>query len=359
MARYTCPSCGKPYNGRQCRHCLYETFSDEIAHGAHTHKGEPLVVDAPERKPIPRKDPFGCERQTRKAPSGAVTRIVTVILLILVLCVSSFTAISSTLRQRAAELSEPEAAELETLLYTGDGVRVTTDWVPGQAYGGSFQIAVHNETKSDLSFYASQVIVNDYVLNRSNYNCRVRKGHTASSEFVLDAEELAECSIETVQSLSISLRAYDTKSYETQIETEPLRLEIQPIDDFVQPDADQGTLLYEDKAVRFVFREYRPDDYEPEDVTQGELIFYLENKQPQPVSIYLSSANVNGEEADLSLWCDLPGNARCVSRVRLFSLEYRDLKTLEQITDLSVELRYRETGSDGWRSSGFVTLPLP
>ena len=39
MARQLCPSCGKPYNGKKCGNCLYEHFTEEIAHGFHTHEG--------------------------------------------------------------------------------------------------------------------------------------------------------------------------------------------------------------------------------------------------------------------------------------------------------------------------------
>ena len=66
MARCTCPSCGASWNGKRCRSCNYEHFSEEIAHRGHTHRGEPLIIDAPARKPIPTKDPFGCETRTKK-----------------------------------------------------------------------------------------------------------------------------------------------------------------------------------------------------------------------------------------------------------------------------------------------------
>ena len=50
MARQLCPSCGKPYNGKKCGNCLYEHFTEEIAHGFHTHEGEPLVIEGTKRK---------------------------------------------------------------------------------------------------------------------------------------------------------------------------------------------------------------------------------------------------------------------------------------------------------------------
>ena len=57
MKNLSCP-------GRRCRGCGYEHFSEEIAHRGHTHKGEPLVISGNVRRPVPRKDPFGCEKKT-------------------------------------------------------------------------------------------------------------------------------------------------------------------------------------------------------------------------------------------------------------------------------------------------------
>lgn len=66
MAKYICPSCGAPYNGKKCRNCAYESFSEEIAHNLHVHEGEPLVIHDTTRRPVPYKDPFDCPRPIRK-----------------------------------------------------------------------------------------------------------------------------------------------------------------------------------------------------------------------------------------------------------------------------------------------------
>lgn len=60
MAKYICPSCGAPYNGKKCRNCAYESFSEEITHNLHVHEGEPLVIHDTTRRPVPYKDPFDC-----------------------------------------------------------------------------------------------------------------------------------------------------------------------------------------------------------------------------------------------------------------------------------------------------------
>lgn len=83
MARYKCPACGAAYNGKRCTACYYEYFTETIAHGNHTHRGEPLVINAPVRKPIRRRDPFGCDRRTRRRLSPVAKLLITVSLILL------------------------------------------------------------------------------------------------------------------------------------------------------------------------------------------------------------------------------------------------------------------------------------
>ena len=71
MAKMKCPSCGQPFNGKRCRNCMYEVFTEEITHGLHTHEGEPLVIDAPQRRPIRRKNPFVWDKRTRRRNSAS------------------------------------------------------------------------------------------------------------------------------------------------------------------------------------------------------------------------------------------------------------------------------------------------
>ena len=44
------------------------------------HEGEPLGVNAPERQPIPRKDPFGCEKKTKKKSRLPLILLVVILL---------------------------------------------------------------------------------------------------------------------------------------------------------------------------------------------------------------------------------------------------------------------------------------
>ena len=83
MAKYICPSCGAPYNGKKCRNCAYESFSEEIAHNLHVHEGEPLVIHDTTRRPVPYKDPFDCPpshpKKEKKSRSGGLSKVLLIV----------------------------------------------------------------------------------------------------------------------------------------------------------------------------------------------------------------------------------------------------------------------------------------
>ena len=77
MDRYRCPACGvSGYRGRRCGTCLYEPFGEEIAHGAHYHAGEPLVMTTRPKSTVSRK---GCAAfPGKRMPKGSIFAFVLV-----------------------------------------------------------------------------------------------------------------------------------------------------------------------------------------------------------------------------------------------------------------------------------------
>lgn len=346
MARPICPSCGKPYNGKRCKACLYENFSEELSHRLHTHAGEPLVVADTARKPIPRKDPFGCEKRSKKRKVRPWV-LLAVILVLLEPAASLLYGVVSEVRETVSLAAEPDSTlpANGTTLYDGNGLLVTADWRDGQEYADGFTIALRNTTGQDLALYATEVVVNGYLMDDAFFYCDVRQGHTSQGEFYLDEEELSNAGIETVQTLSFCLTAYDPDSYETVAEIGPFPLKAKAIPGFVQPDADQGEMLYEGEGLRVVCRGYQPSRYEQE-VSSGTLLLYLENTTDRPVDIYLLEATVNGEKVNLGLWRSLPAQTRTVAQMYLFDLEDLDLHHWEQITDMTLLLEAADPDGD-------------
>lgn len=377
MARYRCPSCGAPYNGKRCKSCLYENFSEEIAHGMHTHEGEPLVIDEPVRKPIPRQNPFACppkrpaktwtppKQKPRKKKSGL--SIALAVLAILWLAepilggigqiVDSFSQFSSV----SAPQPEPEPdATLPangTVLFDDGQVRVVADRQDGQAYLQDFPVAVQNSSGEPLCVSVDDVIVNGYVMPASLY-CEVAPGHTGQDDFYLYQEDLDNAGIDSVQQISFRLDIYNTDTYETYHLTEPITL-LADDPDYVQPDADQGTELFNQDGLRIVYRGYVPASYDPESLADGDLLFYLENNTGKDLEVYTIDSGVNGESAEITLWSSLPRNTRAVSTVYLYPLEDLGITSLEEITRMEISLEaYAPEEEDYVITTGTLSVPV-
>lgn len=361
MARNTCPSCGKPYNGRRCKHCLYEHYSEEIPHGLHTHAGEPLVIRGSVRKSIPTHDAFGCEKQTKKRTA----RLIPLILFVAVLSIlgpvaAGITEFSSRAIRTISEPREPEVSwdAYPTTLCHDDGILIATDWVDGQEYTDGFSIAFRNDTGKNLTLSASEVIVNGYLLEQYFFFCEAPKGCAGQSVFRLDPEELAYSGITQVQTLTVTLTAYDSDSYDTVMEIGPLFFHAKNIPDFTQPNADQGDVLYEDACLRVIYRGYLPNSYTPGDASRGKMLFYLENATDQALNISLQDAVVNGKDTSIGLWCQLPPQTRTVFRMHLFALEDNALTRIEEVTSLSLQLK-ADNPEAAYESVADVPLNIP
>ncbi|MDY3224662.1 MAG: hypothetical protein SOW84_02135 [Candidatus Faecousia sp.] len=345
MAKLICPCCGKPYNGKRCKSCLYESFSEEITHGLHSHNGEPLIVDDTVRKPIPRRDPLACDPKTKKR-SARVLILVAVILLMVALmsvAISVYTSVSA-MRRTVVQLPDASLPENGTTLYEADGILIVADWKDGLENPDRFAIAMRNDTGRNLTLCAKQVIVNGYLMDRSLLSCQAPKGHTGADDFSLNQEELAYSGIDAVQSLSIALLAYDSDSMETVAEIGPLHLGAKAMSNFQQPDADSGDALYEVAGLRVEFRGYLPNSYDQE-VSRGKLLLYLENSADYPMNICLQEATVNGAKAALHFWCTLPAHTRTVARMHLFALEDMDIHQTNQISDMTLQLEVQNAES--------------
>ena len=70
MNRYQCPACGAPrYFGGRCAQCFYKPFFEEVAHGNHTHLGEPLILRQGSAPQDPQCPQFSGPRKPR-IPKG-------------------------------------------------------------------------------------------------------------------------------------------------------------------------------------------------------------------------------------------------------------------------------------------------
>lgn len=354
MAKHTCPSCGHRYNGKVCRNCLYENFSEEISHGLHTHQGEPLVVDEPAPKPIRRKDPFACDKPTKKKHRFAPALIVLAVLFLFQPALALVFGIISNISEVVSPEPEPEIPSHAIALAEGGEVQILADFGAEGQCASRFPVYLVNNSDGPVSVHAEDVVINGYVMEDAYLSCTAKRGRTAAGEFSVTTHSLEMAGIEQIQTLRMTLSAYNSDSYEEIFPDQGIELSFVDPASYHQPVSDGGQVLYEDETLRLVFQGYLPSSYS-EDFSDGDLLFYLENKGSSSIHVSLESASLNGQEADLSFWCRLPAGTRAVDQIYLYPLE--DLGITDGAAIRSLTLNFQISDKD-WQIEPILTGPL-
>ena len=209
MKKNICPSCGAPYNGKRCRNCCYEHFSEEIAHRGHVHGGEPFVIDDPVRKPIPKKDPFGCEKRTRKKNPLARFVILLAVIHSLMPMLRNWGLKLEAMENRLAAVisAKPEPILLPenmVILHQEEGITLFT--TPEQfADPNQFTLFFHNESSMSITVSSGDIRVNGIDLPHASLVCKARPGEIGKGWLEVDPGEWEAAGIREIHTLSFSL----------------------------------------------------------------------------------------------------------------------------------------------------------
>lgn len=335
MARYRCPGCGKPYDGRKCKSCLYETFTEEVAHGNHWHAGEPLARDTPPSRPSGK--PGSCESYGGKRKQVRLPKWLTA--LVAVLLLNSCSIIAEVLDDLdygqnsysyASMQAQPESApahltipEDAPVLYEGNGILVAADWRPGTPLVGTIPILVQNDTDRTLQVSSGLLSVDGCMTDEVFLYCEAYPNSITQGWLYL------EDGLEAAAGVTMILDIFDAEIYDfvggSGIVTLGETGVIHELD-------CTGALLF-DGDFRLFYQGAEWTDY-------GSLIleFYGENCTGDILYLYAPELLVNGESTQELLHQDFLPQTRAVIRTEIYDPQLCGLEGLEDLRELEFSL---------------------
>lgn len=346
MARYSCPSCGSIYNGKKCRQCLYEHFTEEIAHGTHVHEGEPLVIDAPMGRAIKRKDPFGCEKRTRKKHPFAGFLVLLAIINSLLPMLRNWGLELEAIEDRyiAAEPEPMVIPENCTVLYDDGEVAVYAQWEQGQTFDERIPVYIKNDSRRDMIVQSRSVVVNGFLMEYSTLFSSLDRGSTEMVSFCISDRDRNNCGIEAVAEITFYLELHEEGDYDNVLSAEPVTLRASVPQTAVLFTEPQGQTVFAQDNIRVDYLGYDPNPYHPEDFGEGNFLFYVENATDHSLLVYLTETSLNGEAVGISLWYEMPPNTRGVTGAFLYDLGDPVVHSSEELTEVSFRLNIDTPG---------------
>lgn len=357
MAKYVCPSCGAPFDGKKCRNCAYESFSEEIAHNLHVHKGEPLVIKDTTRKQVPYKDPFSCpepRRETKKSAKITGLPKALLIIFLIIFLINALTWLFTAVGDHA-DWPEPEpSAESVSLplngktLFDDNRFTVIAQWQDGKSDSTYIPVYIINHTDKAYNFSSKNVTVNGFCLDDfSGLYAQVQPGETLESGLHFSDQGLQLANIAQIQQISFSLEATafgKDYSIADSLDLGTFTLRGNAAADYIQSDMPGGQMLYSDETLTLSYVALWANDYD-EKLEDMELVFCVENSSGNDLSIFDEQIQVNGEACDVSLWASVPANSKTLFTAYLYGI---DLDRPEDIASFIMDLNVCPEDGDGY-----------
>lgn len=256
--------------------------------------------------------------------------------------VSDTAEAASTAAESAAESTaeatpapEPQAAEVtlaETVLYDGDGVRITaTGLDTGGLMGPELALRIENGAAQNLVVQPVWCTVNGYMMS-DLFSADVAAGKTANESFYFPSASLARCGVDMVAEISLQLKIIDGGTYQTLTTTDPVTLQTSAAGSYTQTYDDSGEEIYNANGVRVVAQQMT------EDLFGQNLCFYVENTSDRAVVVESEDVSVNGYMVSNLFYADVVPGARAVEPLTLLSTELED-NGIETVDTVEFSLR--------------------
>lgn len=361
MATYKCPCCGAPYNGKRCRSCNYEAFTEEVSHGLHTHEGEPLAIKEPEpKKASPVKKQHGdCDSYSGKRKSGSMART-TVIVAVVISLVSMLGSFISAIQDTVSDVIEVEeetivdtsAFQDGTVLYDDGEITVTADWRPGDSFDRSIPLLLTNQTDKDIIAATRWMSVNGFSTDDTFSFCRAEAGETVEGDLWIDQNEMDDLGLGEVTWLSFCLEIEDDENYDTIATTDRITLGT-PVDGTIPP-LEEDKIFYQADGITLSFLNF--DGTACED---GYLLLRVDNDTDSCMEVCSREFQVNSETAQLFLYTQIAPCSWTIEKVRLANLDKLELEQIADIVSMSVSVDIQDISTpDVWTTTDAMEITI-
>ena len=348
-----CPCCGAPYNGKRCRECYYEPFTEEIAHGMHTHEGEPLVIEHPEDRPVRRSVPTRhgeCGQYSGKRKKTS-PKWLWPILIVTAFMVAQY-VLTEFITEKVSNMSSlwsddgdtweteavirPEDFHHQTVLYDKDGILAVADWKDGDTYTDEIPVYLRNDSDRDVMLMSNMDCVNGYMTEYSLFLGEVEAGQEEMTSIWIDDTDLKGGNIEKVGKISFRLQVTDDNDYSLLDTTSPITLYADRT--FKRSVESGGTTVLEEAGITLAYT-----GSEGELCEDGTFCFRVENHSGRNIWLYTMETYVNGESADLFLFDELAPDAWGKCEMWLYDA---DVERVRDITSLELVLGVLDHDTD-------------
>jgi len=317
MAKRKCPGCGGWYDGKKCRSCLYVHFEDIEKHdhyhgiygeeAPYTKAATPVVNAAPAKAPEqPAEKPASSGSKKNEPRKKLLPLVLLPVILSIVSSVFDFVSEFSDVRPEDLQVPGESAVIGDAhALFAADGFRLMGSWLPGSPIEEDLPLTLVNESDRDLTVSIGSAAVNGMMTKGVFLFATAEAGSSAEATLWIDRDELDALGIKTIETVTLSLRAYDAETYEDLIPETVFSLYTgEAASVLPEYPLNMPLLVEEDFSLYYMGIQEATDG-------AWDVWFYAENNTNRTLAVSDAYIEADGIALDTFLWQDLLPQSRC------------------------------------------------
>lgn len=215
-------------------------------------------------------------------------------------------------------------------------------------------IRVENNIGQTVQIWANECVVNGYMLDPGygNFpdNEQFQTGEEAECSLVFDNYNLVPCGINEISDIELNFEIWRMKDGEyspnDRLYSDRVHIQINTADGYEQTYDDSGTILYDERGIRIIYKYAEETDRNNSRTPMKVLWMYFENNTENEISINGFDTLLDGQKEEMEIFCDIIPGKRTVREIRFWDSEDRNYvqsyNTVETRFSIS-KLEERET----------------
>lgn len=237
---------------------------------------------------------------------------------------------------------EPVALTVEErVLLDQDGIVITLKSLDTDGlFGADLKVLVENNGSRNIGVQARDSAVNGVMID-TLFSCEVAPGKKANDEVTLSSSDLEMASIETIKDIELVFHVFDSKTWDTIFDSEPITITTSADPAFVQIYDDSGFVILEQSGVKMVVKKMDSE----ESFWGADIYVYIENNGDEDVIVQTRDMSVNGFMIDAMFSPEVLSGKRAFDTITFLESDLKD----NGITSIeTLEFRVFVANADSW-----------
>lgn len=240
------------------------------------------------------------------------------------------------------ESAQAEATIEELVLLDEKDVKIIAKKLSYDSlFGPEIKVLIENNSTQNLTIQTRGSSVNGYMVE-TMFSPDVAAGKKANESITLLAENLEACGIDTIADIEFSFHIFKTDNWDTYLDSDPVVLKTSAAEGYTYTYNQEGTMVYDDKNVKIVFKELGGDS-----ILGPELVMYIHNAGDKSVTVQTREVSINGFMIDPIFSAEVGPGKHAVSGVTFMSSDLEE-NEIEKITD--AEMSFHIFNTETWNT---------